>query len=62
MDFVRDDDFKKKEKDLLELVTSAVSFRQSQRDQEYVTNMAHYEGLHWNLAENKVDSPFLLAF
>lgn len=60
MDFVRDEDFIKKEKDLLELVTSAVSFRQSQRDSEYITNMAHYEGLHWNLAENKVDSPFLL--
>ena len=60
MDFIRDEEFKKKEKDMYELVTSAVSFRQSQRDQEYITNMAHYEGLHWNLAENKVDSPFLL--
>lgn len=60
MDFVRDEDFKKREKELYELITSSVSFRQSQRDQEYITNMAHYEGLHWNLAENKVDSPFLL--
>lgn len=60
MDFVRDEDFKKREKELYETITSAVSFRQSQRDQEYITNMAHYEGLHWNLAENKVDSPFLL--
>ncbi len=60
MDFIRDEEFKKKEREMYELVTSAVSFRQSQRDQEYITNMAHYEGLHWNLAENKVDSPFLL--
>lgn len=60
MDFVRDEEFKKKEKEMYELVTSAVSFRQSQRDQEYISNMAHYEGLAWNLAENKVDSPFLL--
>lgn len=60
MDFIRDEEFKKREREMYELVTSAVSFRQSQRDQEYITNMAHYEGLHWNLAENKVDSPFLL--
>lgn len=60
MDFVRDEEFEKREKDLYELITSAVSYRQGQRDQEYITNMAHYEGLHWNLAENKVDSPFLL--
>ena len=29
-------------------------------DKEYITNRAHYEGLQWNLAENKIDSPFLL--
>jgi hypothetical protein len=45
---------------LQKLINSAVEFRQSQRDVEYINNMAHYEGLHWNLAENKVDSPFLL--
>ena len=60
MDFIRDEDFERKEKELLKLVTDAVEFRQSQRDSEYINNMAHYEGLHWNLAENKVDSPFLL--
>ena len=60
MDFLRDDKFLQKEKELYELISSAVSLRQSQRDKEYITNMAHYEGLHWNLAENKVDSPFLL--
>lgn len=60
MDFIRDDDFKVKEKALQKLVQDAVDFRSSQRDAEYINNMAHYEGLHWNLAENKVDSPFLL--
>lgn len=60
MDVFRDEEFQKKEKKLYELVSSAITFRQSQRDKEYITNMAHYEGLHWMLAENKVDSPFLL--
>ena len=60
MDFIRDEEFEKREKELLKLVTDATDFRHSQRDAEYITNMAHYEGLHWNLAENKVDSPFLL--
>lgn len=60
MDFIRDEEFIKKEKDLQKLITDAVDFRKSQRDKEYINNMAHYEGLQWNLAENKVDSPFLL--
>ena len=60
MDFIRDDEFQKKEKELQKLVQDAVDFRSSQRDSEYINNMAHYEGLHWSLAENKVDSPFLL--
>lgn len=60
MDFIRDEAFKEKEKELQKLVNDAVEFRQSQRDNEYINNMAHYEGLQWNLAENKVDSPFLL--
>lgn len=60
MDFIRDDEFQNKEKELQKLVQDAVDFRISQRDSEYINNMAHYEGLHWNLAENKVDSPFLL--
>ena len=42
------------------LVKSAVEFRQSQRDSEYVTNEAHYEGLHWNLANSEADSPFIV--
>lgn len=60
MDFIRDEEFERREKELLKLITDATEFRQSQRDTEYINNMAHYEGLHWNLAENKVDSPFLL--
>jgi hypothetical protein len=60
MDFIRDEEFERRERELLKLVTDATDFRRSQRDSEYITNMAHYEGLHWNLAENKVDSPFLL--
>lgn len=60
MDFIRDEEFEMREKELYKLITDATSFRQSQRDSEYINNMAHYEGLHWNLAENKVDSPFLL--
>lgn len=60
MDFIRDEEFQKKEKALAKQINDAVTFRQSQRDNEYITNLAHYEGLQWNLAENKVDSPFLL--
>lgn len=48
------------ERKIAKMVKDATEFRQSQRDREYITNMAHYEGLQWNLAENKVDSPFLL--
>lgn len=50
----------KLERELIKLVNEAVEHRQSIRDREYITNMAHYEGLHWNLAENKEDSPFML--
>lgn len=51
---------KEVEKAVLKKIKEAVEFREQQRDQEYITNMAHYEGLQWNLAENKQDSPFLL--
>lgn len=50
----------KLEKELVKLRNEAVDFRSSSRDKEYVNNMAHYEGVHWNLAENKNDSPFML--
>ena len=54
------DEEKKLEKEVSKLVRDAVDFRKSVRDAEYITNMAHYEGLQWNLAVNKDDSPFLL--
>lgn len=50
----------KKVKELKTLIQDAVDFRRQQRDEEYITNMAHYEGLHWNLASFSDDSPFLL--
>lgn len=49
----------KLEKELIKLRDEAVNFREAARDNEYITNMAHYEGLQWNLAENKNDSPFM---
>ena len=49
----------KLEKELIKLRDEAVNFRAAARDNEYITNMAHYEGLQWNLAENKNDSPFM---
>lgn len=57
---LEDEELKKLESELNKQVREAVEFRQSQRDNEYIVNMAHYEGLHWNLAENKSNSPFLL--
>ena len=54
------DEEKETEKKVRQMVKDAVDFRQSTRDQEYINNMAHYEGLHWNLAQNKDESPFLL--
>lgn len=49
-----------KEKEILKLVNDAVSFRKDQRDKEYINNMAHYEGIHWNLASYKMESPFII--
>ena len=51
---------KNTEKRVIQMINDAVEFRRSLRDKEYMNNMAHYEGLHWNLAENKDESPFLL--
>lgn len=48
------------EKKLIGLISKATSYRASLRDKEYLVNRAHFEGLHWNLAENKDNSPFLL--
>ena len=60
MDFLDDEKRQNLENKLASYVKNAVDFRSSQRDKEYITNRAHYEGLQWNLAENKTDSPFLL--
>ena len=49
----------KLEKELVQLVKEAVEFREGARDKEYLNNMAHYEGLQWELTENKNSSPFL---
>lgn len=54
------DEESKLEKELTKLINDAVDFRRSTRDSEYINNMAHYEGLQWNLAENKDESPFML--
>jgi hypothetical protein len=48
------------EKELIQLRNDAVDFRITARDTEYINNMAHYEGLQWNLAQNKDNSPFML--
>lgn len=47
-------------KRLERLVKKAIEFRQQSRDTEYVNNEAHYEGLHWNLANMGEDSPFVV--
>lgn len=51
---------KNTEKRVIQMISDAVEFRKATRDAEYINNMAHYEGLQWNLAENKDESPFLL--
>lgn len=50
----------KLEEKLNKLIREAVDFRKTTRDEEYLINMAHYEGLQWQLAENKDNSPFML--
>lgn len=45
---------------LQRLVNRATDFRRKQRDTEYINNEAHYEGLHWKLAETEADSPFIV--
>lgn len=57
---LRDESVENLEKEINTAIKDAINFRESQRDNEYITNMAHYEGLQWNLAENKSNSPFLL--
>lgn len=50
----------KLEQELQKLINDAVNHRANVRDKEYINNLAHYEGLHWNLVENKDESPFML--
>ena len=50
----------KLEQELQKLIDDAVNHRANVRDKEYINNLAHYEGLHWNLVENKDESPFML--
>lgn len=45
---------------LQKMVKQSVNFRKDQRDQEYINNEAHYEGLQWNLSNVGKDSPFIV--
>ena len=48
-------------KEINKIISEATDFRVSQRDKEYISNEAQYEGLGWNLASyNKKDSPFMM--
>lgn len=52
-----------KEKELKRLqglIKKSIEFRQQSRDTEYTNNEAHYEGLHWQLANMTEDSPFIV--
>ena len=52
-----------KEKELKRLqglIKKSIEFRQQSRDTEYINNEAHYEGLHWQLANMTEDSPFIV--
>lgn len=42
------------------LITKATDYRAQQRDTEYITNVAQYEGHGWELASYADDSPFIL--
>lgn len=42
------------------LIKKSIEFRQQSRDTEYINNEAHYEGLHWQLANMTEDSPFIV--
>lgn len=50
----------KEAKRLNRLANKAIEFRQKTRDTEYINNEAHYEGIHWKLAEMEGDSPFIV--
>lgn len=47
-------------KEINKLINEATDFRVSQRDKEYISNEAQYEGLGWNLASYNKESPFMM--
>lgn len=55
-----DEDRVKEIKRLEGLVKKSIEFRKQSRDTEYINNEAHYEGLHWKLANMDEDSPFIV--
>lgn len=54
------DENRELQKRLNGMITKAVNYRQNLRDKEYINNEAHYEGLHWNLADAGEESPFIV--
>lgn len=46
--------------EILSLIEEATDYRVSQRDKEYIDNVAQYEGLGWNLASYNKESPFMM--
>lgn len=47
-------------KEINKLIDESTDFRVSQRDKEYISNEAQYEGLGWNLASYNKESPFMM--
>ena len=47
-------------KEINKIIDEATDFRVSQRDKEYISNEAQYEGLGWNLASYNKESPFMM--
>lgn len=50
----------KRLKEVIKKIKDATDYRKQQRDKEYVTNMANYEGLGWELASYNSESPFII--
>lgn len=53
-------DEEKRRKEVVKKIKEATDYRQQQRDKEYITNMADYEGLGWELASYNSESPFII--
>lgn len=54
------EDNKKELNRLTTLIHKAVEYRKNTRDKEYINNEAHFEGLHWELANLDNESPFIV--